>query len=59
MLIVIETSAFKASGGMPSGPAALLAFRAETIPRVTGIQKNHRGKLCASKNHLVHLLGMH
>ncbi len=28
--------------------------RAETITRVIRIQKNHRGKLCASKNRLVH-----
>ncbi len=25
----------------------------------TRIQKNHRGKLCSSKNRFVHLLGMH
>ncbi len=37
----------------------LLPTRAETIPRVTRIQKNHWGKLCASKNRFVHLLGMH
>ncbi len=39
---------------------AFLYCRAETIPstQVTWIQKN-RGKLCASKNHFVHLLGVH
>ncbi len=37
----------------------MLRSRAETIPRVTQIQKNHWGKWCASKNRFVHLLGMH
>ncbi len=31
-------------------------IRAETIPRVTRIQKNPRGKLCALKNRLVHFI---
>ncbi len=31
-----------------------ISSRAETIPRVTRIQKNPRRKLCASKNRLVH-----
>ncbi len=33
--------------------------RAETIPRVTRIQKELYRKSCASKNRFVNLLGMH